>query len=94
MGYREMKPLFPLGQVYMTAGVANLELPKERLFGIIHRHHCGDWGDVCEEDKNQNDLDLDHEGRLVSRYNIEEASLYIITEWDRSLTTVMLIEEY
>ena len=94
MGYRILKPLFPLGNVYLTAGVAALELDPDQIARILHRHHCGDWGELGEDDKRANDLDLKNGGRLLSRYDLEADSLYVITEWDRSATTVMLREEY
>ncbi len=61
---------------------------------MLHRHHCGDWGDLGVDDKRANDLDLKDRGRLLSRYDIEAGSFYVITECDRSATTVMLREEY
>jgi len=94
MGYRIPKPLFPLRQVYLTAGVAALGLDPEEIFRLLNRHRCGDWGDLGEDDKRANDLDLKEGGRLLSRYDLEAGSFYVITEWDRSATTVMLREEY
>jgi len=94
MAYRILKPLFPLGRVCMTAGVAALELDPEEIFRLVRRHHCGDWGDLADDDKRANDLDLKEGGRLLSRYDTGAGSFYVITEWDRSVTTVMLREEY
>jgi len=94
MGYRILKPLFPLGKVCLAAGVAALDLDPEEILRLVHRHHCGDWGDLDDEDKAANDRDLREGGRLLSRYDIEAGSFYVITEWDRSVTTVMLMEEY
>ena len=61
---------------------------------MLNRHHCGDWGNLGEDDKRANDLDLKDGGRLLSRYDIAAGSFYVITEWDRSVTTLMLREEY
>lgn len=44
MGYRILKPHFPLGNVYMTAGVAALELDPDEIARLLHRHQCGGWG--------------------------------------------------
>jgi len=94
MGFRILNPLFPLGRVCMTAGVAALELDPEEIFRLLHRHHCGDWGDLDDEDKRANNRDLREGGRLLSRYDTGAGSFYVITERDRSMTTVMLREEY
>jgi hypothetical protein len=61
---------------------------------ILRRLQCGDWGDLDADDKQANDLDLKQGGRLLSRYDIEDESFYVITEWDREVTTVMLRGEY
>ena len=50
-----------------------------------------DWGDIPEEDKRMNDLDDD---RIVARYNSKHGDIYIITEWDRSYTTILFTNEY
>ena len=94
MAYRILKPLFPLGQVCMTAGVAALGLDAEEIIRLVRRHHCGDWGDLDDEDKAANDRDIKEGGQLLSRYDTAAGSFYVITEWDRSVTTVMLREEY
>jgi hypothetical protein len=67
------------------------------------RHRSGDWGDLCEEDKFTNDHALMNEGRLLSSYNVPkeliedfdfEDKIWIITEWDFSLTTILFPGEY
>lgn len=59
------------------------------------RHLFGDWGDVCEADKAANDWSLLHGERLVSSYQTGDGvQFYIITEADRSITTVLLPSEY
>ena len=94
MGFRILRPLFPLGDVYLSAGAAALALDPAVIDRLLNRHHSGDWGDLGEDDKRANDLDLKEGGRLLSRYDIEAGSFYVITEWDRSMTTLMLREEY
>jgi hypothetical protein len=83
-----------LDDIYLSAAAAALALDTAEIDRLLSRHHCGDWGDLGEEDKRANDLDLKEGGRLSSRYDIEAGSFYVITEWDRSMTMVMLREEY
>jgi len=79
----------------MTAGVAPLELePDEIARLLLHRHQCGDWGDLDHEDKQANDRDLKLGERLLSRYDTEAGPLYVITERDRSMTTVLVRSDY
>jgi hypothetical protein len=54
----------------------------------------GVWGDLAEDDNRTNDLDRKEGGRLLSRNDTEGGSFYVITEWDRSMPTLMLREEY
>ena len=90
------KPLFPLGLVVATPGAldtlaqANLE-PGE----FITRHVTGDWGDLDDEDKQENNLSLQKGFRLLSAYKLETGEkIWVITESDRSATTILLPEEY
>ena len=57
-------------------------------------HLNGDWGDLCEDDKEENAFSLKHGYRLLSAYNTPHGQLWIITEADRSATTFLLPEEY
>ena len=82
-----------------TIGVS--ELTKEdNNFGLFiaksfARHCKGDWGDLCEEDKETNEQALKQGERLLSKYNYnEDVSIYIITEWDRNTTTILFPSEY
>ena len=54
MPYRFMEPRFPLGEVFASAGAA-ARLAEDALLQILHRHHCGDWGDLGEGDKQANE---------------------------------------
>ncbi len=92
MPYQLMQPRFPIGKVYATPGALalNVDLTK-----YLRRHHCGDWGEeLCAEDKEANEHSLKDGTRLLSRYSTPGGSIYIITEWDRSMTTILLPEEY
>jgi hypothetical protein len=84
---------FPLGQVAITAN-ASLRLSTEEVFTALTRHASADWGDLCPEDTLANDTALDHGGRLFSAYGQADNRFWIITEADRSVTTVLLPEDY
>ena len=62
------------------------------LARYLRRHHCGDWGEeLCAEDQQANEDALHHGTRLLSCYRTPAGDrLYIITEWDRSMTTILL----
>jgi len=93
MPYQLMSPRFPIGKTYATPGALALEVD---LLNYLRRHHCGDWGDeLCAEDKQANEDALVDGSRLLSCYRTPAGDrLYIITEWDRSMTTILLPEEY
>ena len=93
MPYQLMQPRFPIGKTYATPGALALNVD---LLSYLRRHHCGDWGDeLCAEDKQANEDALVHGSRLLSCYRTPAGDrLYIITEWDRSMTTILLPEEY
>ena len=85
---------FPLGQTVSTSGAFSTLTSDDVLRGIL-RHSTGDWGELDDEDKAHNEKALLTGGRLVSRYSSAEGDpFYIITEWDRSLTTVLLTHDY
>jgi len=91
-----LKPRFPLGQVVATPGAlealaASGESPTE----FLNRHVTGDWGIVNDEDKQANEEALQHDARLLSAYRTTNgAKLWVITEADRSATTLLLPDEY
>lgn len=80
----------------MTPGVQRvIDECGDNMWDFIHRHQSGDWGDVCEEDKQANEMALANSSRLLSAYHTRTGvKLWVITEWDRSATTVLLPEEY
>ena len=92
---RPERPLFPLGKIVATPGAVDL-LKKHELspFDFISRHWQGDWGDLDEADIKSNQFALRHGSRLLSAYRIDDAKLWIITEADRSSTTLLLPSEY
>jgi hypothetical protein len=82
----------------MTCGVAEYcrDNPEAsyQMLECLQRHRRGDWGSVCDEDKQTNDQALKAGERLLSAYTITGKKIWIITEWDRSVTTVLFPEEY
>ena len=95
---------FNTGQIVVTRGVYDLvcENPDFAQFiqKSLNRHVKGDWGDVDEEDKRSNDQALKQGTRLLSAYNDDRfpqngvATIWIITEADRSATTILFPDEY
>jgi len=86
--------LFPHGNVVATPGALGLNEQGLNLLAYLYRHLTGDWGDLCEEDKAENQFSLQHGFRLLSSYNTPFGKLWIITEADRSATTFLLPDEY
>jgi hypothetical protein len=84
---------FPLGQMAITAN-ASLRLSTEEVLTALRRHAAGDWGDLCPEDAVANDEALRQGGRLLSAYGQGESRFWIITEADRSVTSVLMPEDY
>lgn len=58
------------------------------------RYVVGDWGDTCEEDAKFNDISVDQGERILAVYKRGDWTIWIITEWDRSCTTILFPEEY
>lgn len=87
------QPKFPLGQVVITAN-ALAQLAPEDVDAALRRHAGGDWGEVCPSDRRENELALKHGDRLLSVYRCGEAPFWVITEADRSVTTVLMPGDY
>ena len=91
-----MKARFPLGHIVATPGALRAlnvagHVPRE----FLDRHQQGDWGDLEEFDRRENERSLLDECRLLSAYRLRDGTkLWIITEADRSATTLLLPEEY
>jgi hypothetical protein len=84
---------FPLGQVVITAN-ASLTLSTEEVLTTLSRHASADWGDLCPEDALANNTALEHGDRLFSAYGQGDRRIWVITEADRSATTVLLPDDY
>jgi hypothetical protein len=89
------RPLFRLGQVVATrACLAHLEHHGVAADPYLKRHARGDWGMVPLEDAKANRLAVQHGSRVMSSYDIAGKRVWIITEADRSVTTLLFPEEY
>lgn len=92
-------PKFRLGRVTMTRGVKhsidNEKITNEQFFDCLRRHAAGDWGDLGEDDKEENEFSLQNDLRILSAYDLGQPyKLHIITEADRSYTTALWADEY
>jgi hypothetical protein len=88
--------LFRLGTLTATPGaLAALAQSGQTPVGFLARHVSGDWGDLCSEDRRANNQALRQGNRILSVYHTANAvKLWIITEADRSHTTILLPDEY
>jgi hypothetical protein len=85
---------FKLGTVYLTPGVMEI-VPPEHAAAALCRHAAGDWGDVPPEDALANEWALANEARILSSYRAPSGErFWILTENDRSATTLLLPSEY
>ena len=92
-----VKPLFSLGQIVATPGALDvLARANQQPDHFLNRHVTGDWGsELSEEDRAENEYSLRHGFRLLSSYRTASGEkLWLITESDRSLTTLLQPEEY
>ena len=91
-----MNPLFHLGNVVATPqSICVLNDHGISLESLLQRHATGDWGDLCTDDINANNDALQYGDRLLSSYVLSEScKVWVITEYDRSVTTILLPSEY
>jgi hypothetical protein len=101
-------PLFPLGQTVITPGALDAfseafgDYAPLKIMAHLRRHQCGDWGSIDPDDRGLNEKALEEGTRIFSVYDLpdhsgcghDETRVWIITEWDRSYTTVLLPSEY
>jgi hypothetical protein len=87
---------FALGQTVITPGAAEaLQLAGQTAIEFLRRHVAGDWGELSGDDIKENELSLEQGFRLLSRYQTTKGEwFWIITEADRSATTILLPIEY
>src|SRR5437899_12716646 len=88
--------LFPLGRVVATPGALRaLEKAEQQPAEFLDRHVNGDWGEVTEEDKRENEFSVQHGFRILSAYTTTaDDRIWVLTEADRSATIILLPEEY
>lgn len=91
-----VRPRFRIGEVVATPGAMEaMDRTQTAPHELIGRHGKGDWGDVCEEDAEANEVALKDGARIFSVYHLKDATkVYVITEADRSSTCILLPEEY
>ncbi|MGE0682439.1 MAG: hypothetical protein AB7P69_16255 [Candidatus Binatia bacterium] len=87
---------FPLGRIVATPGALKaLERAGRGPWRLLARHQSSDWGDVPPEDAAENELSVEKGFRILSAYTLTTGvKIWIITEADRSVTTLLLPEEY
>jgi hypothetical protein len=94
---QSLTPLFSLGQIVSTPSALSA-LGKEGIGAshLLERHAGGDWGDTSEDDRSENDLSVVEGFRILSAYMLPRTGvkLWIITEADHSVTTLLLPDEY
>ena len=90
-----MSARFPLGQTVATPGALEiLETTGTSPLALLARHQSGDWGDVPPEDATENELSVEQGFRILSSFRIGQERLWVITEADRSVTTILRPDEY
>lgn len=90
---------FVTGKLTWTRGINNMVADDvtfaKEVLSCIRRYKMQDWGDMCDEDKQMNnDAVKYHNNRIFASYNTSKGKIYIITEYDRSYTTVLFANEY
>ena len=86
--------MFPIGNVVITRGALR-DLDPDDVLRCLVRHMAGDWGELGKFDWTQNDDAVEYGGRLFSSYRTRSGSTFwIITECNRSVTTILLPEDY
>jgi hypothetical protein len=93
---RPTRPRLIPGRLFATPGALEvLRAANVSVGDLLTRHLRGDWGDLTAEDRAQNDLALETGLRVLSSYALPgNGKVWIITEWDRSVTTVLLPDDY
>ncbi len=87
---------FPLGNIAITPGALEaLATANQSASMFLARHASGDWGDLGEDDRQENEEAIEAGVRILSSYRTySDEKIWVITEADRSLTTILLPEEY
>jgi hypothetical protein len=95
-GMNGLFPRFPLGRIVATPGALRaLEQANQSPFEFLERHQAEDWGELCAEDKRENEFSVHNDFRILSAYRTrDDVKIWVITEADRSVTTLLLPHEY
>jgi len=95
-GMNRLLPRLLLGRIVATPGALRaLEQANQNPFEFLARHQTGDWGELCEDDKRENEFSVRNDFRIVSAYRTRtDVKIWVITEADRSVTTLLLPHEY
>ncbi len=93
---RHAGPRFKLGRIFATpAALEVIAGARVSIIDLLIRHMRGDWGDLSESDRQQNDLSVDAGLRVLSSYILPDGqTVWVITEADRSATTFLLPGDY
>ena len=95
------KPRFELGKLVATPGALDvLAKSGQTPESFLRKHQSGNWGNICQEDAELNNQAIANEGnpeeqsRVLSSYKVGANNIWIITEYDRSVTTILLPQDY
>jgi len=88
-----LSPRFGLGNLVATPGVIDA-IGLDNVMPYVFMHLTGHWGDLDEEDQRTNDWSVENGSRILSAYHWKGEKFWIITERDRSVTTLLLPDEY
>jgi hypothetical protein len=89
--------LFKLGNIVATpAAIEAMQINNVDIASLVFKHVGGDWGDICSEDRLENELSIKNGWRILSSYRLNSAGdkVWVITEADRSSTCLLLPDEY
>ena len=97
--YNDIPSQFPLGKIVMSEGVSDIFKSNDDFAKFVEislcRYASKDWGNTCETDRKMNEKALENDGRIFTVYEQDATTaICIITEWDKSITTIIFPEEY
>ena len=89
------QPKFLLGMIVATdSALEALEEAGQDAMELLHRHQSGDWGDLCEEDRQESELSVLDKSRILSAYTLKTGkTIWILTEGDRRVTAILLPDD-
>ncbi len=96
--YNNIPSQFPLGRIVMTKGVSDIFYSDDDFGKFVEMsldsYANRNWGITCKEDRKMNEKALENNGRIFAAYKHGKRVIWVITEWDRSVTTILFPEEY